>query len=41
MNLGRPLRIFENVPATVPVEREDAPVPEPAAPSKPEPAVER
>lgn len=43
MNLGRPLRIFENVPATVPMERDDpsAPVPAPATPAPAEPAVER
>jgi hypothetical protein len=42
MNLGRPLRIFENVPATAPLERGDeSPAREPAAPSQPEPAVER
>jgi hypothetical protein len=41
MNLGRPLRIFENVPATVPPERTDAPSPERAAPAPAEPAVER
>jgi len=35
MNLGRPIRILENVPAQLPLENEPAP-----QPSEPEPAPE-